>query len=776
PAPGRRLPAAELAARVHDPDAPPVRVLARWRGDDGTVRAGEVHFGAHAAELALARTLRALRERALEQAAQRVLSARADDGALTAAAQLAALDALPPADAPAHSPAPPADDHDAFVAIVLSADPDSPSRLLRFVRRSELRPAVEGGAANLRLRHPADDGEALVRMFRVDPLAGRLHETLAAAADEDALELRVQDPAEPCPTRWPRLVFGEPQLLLDAGLASFGLVEAHLEHARKRLAWRKSTWDLVAEPVFAGLAVGGGLSGVGFPLGDAARFAYNLLVAPNFIPHLPTTDELRDLLRLAAAKQRDPELAGKHPELLTEEDLERLEASFGQVTDADVAAFIAAISDEDLRLLQRLARLRTLDAKYRLLADIVSSGARAMTVGYEEVWRDILNNAWISLSGEISIKNIVASALGRDLWLPRNYIPLEELIDGDYPGEAWMQNFDLTVDVRALMNSVWEWTRADPAEKRLGRPVPHAPTLGDLAAYEIRVFGFPLLFFHKRGLLRDDLAAFTNDFAYTVVGTRVAWHFPDRAAFEAELDAGRLRPLGFVKRRNAARELVETGLLVFLHRVPGGRWTGRDGIVLYGLRGFTEQVARMDAEVKRFREFQAALEAGAVIARVQEPAAARTAPEILRASGTAYTELLADLRELDRARRLARLDGEPPALPPGVAARLAAAGVDVADTTAGLPAAEPNHGWFRFARRGPAGREVVQWTRVPGQSELAAATAAAQAAAERAARERAALADGGPGGVTLHPPARPAGAAEFCLLPPAAPGPGEVGG
>ncbi|MFN0067754.1 MAG: hypothetical protein ACKVYV_08980, partial [Limisphaerales bacterium] len=619
-------------------------MLARWRGDDGAVRTGEVHFGARAAELALARTLRALRERALEQAAQRVLSARDDDGALTAAAQLAALNELPPADAPTLSPTPPADDRDTFVAFVLASDPDSPSRLIRFVRRSEVRPVVEGGAANLRLRDPADDGEALVRMFRVDPFTGRLHETLAAAAGEDPPELRVQDMADPRPTRWPLLEFGEPQLLLDAGLASFGLVEAHLEHARKRLAWRKSTWDLVAEPIFAGLAVGGGLAGVGFPLGDAARFAYNLLVAPNFIPHLPTTDELRGLLRLAAAKQRDPELVGKHPELLTEEDLARLEASSDQVADADVAAFLAAISDEDLRLLQRLARLRTLDAKYRLLADIISSGARATTIGYQEVWRDIFNNAWISLSGEISIKNIVASALGKDLWLPRNYIPLEELIDGDYPGEAWMQNFDLTVDLRALMNSVWEWTHADPAEKRLGRPVPHAPTLGDLAAYEVRAFGFPLLFFHKRGLIRDDLAAYTNDFAYTVVGTRVAWHFPDRAGFEAELEAGRMQPLGFVKRRNADGELAETSLLVFLHRVPDGRWAGRDGIVLYGLRGFTEQVARMDAEVKRFREFQSALEAGAVITRVLEPAASRTAPDIRRDAGAAYAELLADLR------------------------------------------------------------------------------------------------------------------------------------
>lgn len=755
PAPGRRLTAAELAARADAPDAPPVRVLARWRGDDGALLAGEVHFGARAAELVLARTLRALRERALEQAAQRVLSARDDGGAITSAAQQAALDQLPPGDSPAHPSAPAADESDPFVAFVLSADLDSPPRLLRFVRRSELRPVVEGGAANLRLRDPADAGEALVRMFRLDPLTGRLHETLAAAADEDSLELRVQDLAEPRPTRWPRLVFGEPQLLLDAGLASFGLVEAHLEHARKRLAWRKSTWDLVAEPVFAGLSIGGGLSGVGFPLGDAARFAYNLLVAPNFIPHLPTTDELRDLLRLAAAKQRDPELVGKHPDLLTEEDLLRLEASLDQVTEADVAAFLAAISDEDLRLLQRLARLRTLDAKYRLLADIISSGARATTVGYQEVWRDVFNNAWISLSGEISIKNIVASAFGRDLWLPRNYVPLEELIDGDYPGEAWMQNFDLTVDVRALMNSVWEWTHADPAEKRLGRPVPHAPTLGDLAAYEVRAFGFPLLFFHKRGLIRDDLAAYTNDFAYTVVGTRVAWHFPDRAAFEAELGAGRMQPLGFVKRRNAAGELAETGLLVFLHRVPEGRWRGRNGIVLYGLRGFTEQVARMDAEVKRFRDFQSALDAGAVITRTLEPAAARTAPEIRRDAGPAYAELLADLRELDRARRLARLTGEPPELPPDVAARLATAGVDVANADEGLLAAEPNHGWFRFARRGETEREIVQWTRFPGREDLAAATAAAQAAAERADRERAALADGGPGVLTLH---RPAGA------------------
>ena len=64
----------------------------------------------------------------------------------------------------------------------------------------------------------------------------------------------------------------------------------------------------IVEPIIAGLNIGGGVAGVGFPMGAAARLAYNSLVMPRLISDVPSVKEMRELFQLLAAKAKHPQL------------------------------------------------------------------------------------------------------------------------------------------------------------------------------------------------------------------------------------------------------------------------------------------------------------------------------------------------------------------------------------------------------------------------------------------------------------------------------------
>jgi hypothetical protein len=60
---------------------------------------------------------------------------------------------------------------------------------------------------------------------------------------------------------------------------------------------KQANMGLIVEPIIAGLNIGGGVAGVGFPIGAAARLAYNSLLAPRFIPNVPSVPQMRELFR-----------------------------------------------------------------------------------------------------------------------------------------------------------------------------------------------------------------------------------------------------------------------------------------------------------------------------------------------------------------------------------------------------------------------------------------------------------------------------------------------
>jgi hypothetical protein len=90
-------------------------------------------------------------------------------------------------------------------------------------------------------------------------------------------------------------------------------------------------------------------------------------------------------------------------------------------------------------------------------------------------------------------------------------------------------------------------TKSTLAKKELEKPFAYSPRMSELAAYEIRIFGFPLLMYYKRGLIKADRDAFDQDYAYGLYGVRLVEHFRTREEMEAEIRAGRMFPLGLVK-------------------------------------------------------------------------------------------------------------------------------------------------------------------------------------------------------------------------------------
>ncbi|MEO8428021.1 MAG: hypothetical protein ABI651_13000, partial [Verrucomicrobiota bacterium] len=475
----------------------------------------------------------------------------------------------------------------------------------------------------------------------------------------DTIELRIKDPTEPDARKWHVLEFGAPELLKESALAHFSLVNAYLEKSRKALAMRQANLGLIVEPIIAGLNIGGGLAGVGFPIGAAARLGYNALLAPRFIPDVPSVRQMRELFRLLTARSKNPQLKIKPGEFLNRDDLKMLQEQLKEVTDAEVAEFLDRISDDDIKGMLQLAKMQRIDARLTNLLSIIASAG--LVSGWTEqtgFQQTIFNNIYFSVTGEISMNYIIASLAGKKVTTPLSGNSLQELSRGDGPAAAWLQYFNATVDVRAVLNTLVRLTHRELADKELKKPFPYAPRMSDLAAYEFRVFGFPLLIFYKRGLIRADIEAYDNDYAYGLLGVKIVEHFPTREAFEAEIRAGQVVPLGYVRVRTIKGGWVETDLAVFAHQIDKGRYRGKTSIIIYGLKAYIEHSDLIRRERERLLAFERGLQEGAVIEQLIEAQPATTLsarafePVIQVGSERAreiYDRLLGGLLELRRS-------------------------------------------------------------------------------------------------------------------------------
>src|SRR6185503_19421083 len=219
---------------------------------------------------------------------------------------------------------------------------------------------------------------------------------------------------------------------------------------------------------------------------------------------VPSVKQMRELFQLMTAKDKHPELRTKPGRFLDEADYQKLQEAAKSVTDAEVVDFLQRTTDDDLQGMLRVAKMQRIDAHLSNLLSIVADAGKVSGWTDQPGWqRDVFNSIYFSVTGEISIKNIIAVLVGGEIATPKSGLSLYDLAHGSGPAAAWLQYLNVTVDIRAVINTVARLSHRSLADKELKKPFPYAPRMSDVSAYEIRIFGFPLLIFHKRGLMKE---------------------------------------------------------------------------------------------------------------------------------------------------------------------------------------------------------------------------------------------------------------------------------
>ncbi|MSU36264.1 MAG: hypothetical protein EXS36_14445 [Pedosphaera sp.] len=294
----------------------------------------------------------------------------------------------------------------------------------------------------------------------------------------EGLELRIESQDEPSMDRWNIIEFGKPSVLGEVALARFALLTAHFERQRKQIAWRKSGLELFAEPIIAALSIGGGLAGIPFPLGDAARLAYNNVTWP-MISKVPNSRQLRQLFAMVAAHERDPALKGSAYSLLSEEDLRKPRSSASLLSDAEIQTHLSHIDDADIHGMVQLARQQHWDAEITTFLNVLTGIMKVTGASESGVLKQIFNSPYFSLNGDLNLKTILAVIAGEKVMTSLSGVSLEQLSKGEGPPRAWMQYFELSVDVRAVVNTLVRLSKKTLSKRELERPFPYAPRMNE---------------------------------------------------------------------------------------------------------------------------------------------------------------------------------------------------------------------------------------------------------------------------------------------------------
>src|SRR5213594_1937743 len=466
----RRIPAPELGDLQRQRHERPTFVTVTYPDPmTGGAVTYRVEFGFQAAAFARAANEAYQKHRRIQIISQNILGAQNAKGEPDAMAQWEVLQtAVKTEQFPLlEMPPQPQNPRDLWVACEYAVDDRNNFQVVvRFYRDSEIRRRVAGDLQMLVLQKSGDKTGRDVTAYRQRAGSDQLEPVSNPIPGRDAIELRVKDPTQVDVRKWHVIEFGTPELLKQSALARFSLLNAYLEQSRKALAVKQANAALIAEPIIAGLNVGGGLAGVGFPIGAAARLAYNSLIAPRFIADVPSVKQMRELFQLLAAKSKHPQLRVKPAEFLNQDDLETLREELKHLTDSEVAEYLQRISDEDLKAMLRMAKMQRFDAKLTNLLSIIAGAGLVSGWTEERGWqRDVFNNIYFSVTGEISINYIIAALAGAKGATPLSGASLQALSRGNGPAEAWLQYLNLTVDVRAVVNTWGRLTQRGLADK-----------------------------------------------------------------------------------------------------------------------------------------------------------------------------------------------------------------------------------------------------------------------------------------------------------------------
>ncbi len=729
----RRLPASEL--NQWQVERRPTFTTVIYRDPyAGCWITNRLEFSFGASRLTLAAIANHARHRELLKLGGEILSTRTAAGRLSARAQWERLQSevvagrFPILEMPDF----PVDDRDLFLAFEYEPDEQGNfRRALRAHRESGVEKRLLAEMPVLVLRVPGRAGTSQAIGFRRRGISDDWEPISNPIPGQDMVEMRVIDNQQPDSRLWNVLGFGEPELLRQSSLAAFSLLTASVERQRKALAVKRADLALVAEPIIAGLNIGGGVAGLGFPAGEAVRLAYNTITLP-LLSAVPTVKQLREMFAFMAARDRDVELRFKPEEFLTREDIRRLRSASRKLSAAEVKEYLDRISTSELDAMLRLGRRGMWNERATTFLNLLTSAFKVSGASEQEGWlRDVFNSVYFSTQGDVNLSSIFLVAIGQEEMTPRSGVSLESLANGEGPAKAWAQYFTVSVDFRAIVNTAARWTKPTLAAKELEKPFPYAPHLGDLAAYEFRAFGFPFLMFYKRGLTRADARAFEEDYAYGLLGPRVVEHFPTRADMDAEIRAGRMVPLGYVRVRDGKGGWKSTNLAVFAHRIPEGRYRGRTALIIYGLKAYYESSELVQRALERFRQYEEALHVGGFIEQEigAEPGAAedpRKLEPVIHVGATAaesgYRARLAALLELERVAQKQRwgleISGGESATANRLRSFLAEQGIQLPPEGPGLEV-DGFYSSFRYRRLRDGSFRTHQLVNIPPPAELA---------------------------------------------------------
>jgi hypothetical protein len=326
-------------------------------------------------------------------------------------------------------------------------------------------------------------------------------------------------------------------------------------------------------------------------------------------------------------------------------------------------------------------------------------------------------------------------AIGDETVTPLSGVSLEDLANGDGPARAWLQYFNVSLDLRAIANTIYLLRKRDEADRELQKPFGHAPRMSDLASYEVRLFGYPLLMRYKRGLLEDDIEAFENNYAYGILGTRVIARFPTQSDFYRELRAGTMAPIGLVKISDQdgflRKRRVESNLPVFGYQIPDGEHAGKTAIIIYGLDGHRVYSEQMGREAMRFDQFEEILRSGGSMEQLvaaedaEDLPPAAFEPKLSVGAGTVtdnFSNLLSDLSEYDRHVKFAKWNlartPQEELVARKIAGALRARGVDVNPASSPLLEVDDTFGSFTYRKRIGGKWRLIRAVHFPSSQDI----------------------------------------------------------
>src|SRR4030095_9832787 len=83
-----------------------------------------------------------------------------------------------------------------------------------------------------------------------------------------------------------------------------------------------------------------------------------------------------------------------------------------RLSDKDLQDYVQRVSNDDLKAMLALARLQQIDAQVSNLFSIMADAGKVSGVTESGALKEIFNNPYFSVTGDISIKNLIATAVG----------------------------------------------------------------------------------------------------------------------------------------------------------------------------------------------------------------------------------------------------------------------------------------------------------------------------------------------------------------------------